>query len=1069
MKNFHLNKIFSLFLAFFMFIDTMSVQVLASFGYSSSFGAPSPSSDWDNDELTYFQETELFNNGYGVRPYDPFCIDTNKNGISDGNEDYDNDGLPNLIEFNMFGTNPTLSDTDGNGNFDSYEDFDGDGYSNYAELYVFFTDSLDFYSKPASGSFPGSGGGGGGSTMGTTDRDGDGLSYIYEQLFGYTDNNVDSDGNGVLDSEEDFDNDGLTNIFEINTYSTDPTLFDTDFDSLSDGDEIKIFITNPNSIDTDKDNLEDGEEVKGYAIIVNGTSVLCSSNPYIPDTDNDGYTDKEEKDGIGIEKYKTNPSKFDTDDDGISDSGEIQIGLNPLNFDTDGNGISDDSETFEYLKEDFSNLLSDVNNLNSDFFEISIEANVAGFVDDSFFASKSVYSEVIKNDALVGGIIDYFYDENLSVDSVNISYKIQSDNSEYEGSADLDVSRLRFFKYFSSEQILLPVKTEVSSIDTITTVADNFGTYCVIDLNKIFNVPLNPIGYDYINGTVPKNSIDFYPETPSEALSKATKWSRNGHYYLYIDSIANNRFNTWEEAESYCESIGGHLATIENLAEEFFIEDLYPHNPGDREYWLGLYCRNVFGNSWGWRWVTSKTMMPYSINQTSDKYYTTYTGNDWDLKYTGNLYSFLKFETPDSARWCIGDFNSSGANNCGLIVEFEPYLSMNDWTLRTIPGDLSLFNFDSDFDGDGIHNWEELNHSEALGDVYASYPDGKGFRKFRNLEDYVDILNDKYYSDNNRDYIKSVFNELTAENDNSNIENNESDIHTYIDFLSYINIPTCVEISSPKDNDSDGDGLLDGSAVIFENRKIAPKDPDPLKSNGPTGVWQKYIEEQKLNQIPHNYAGTYDWNEIYEKELVSTTLGSKILNFLLDDKSTTSENAVLHAQVNTWQSIGGYSDHYDAIFRFFAESNMKREKFPFSVGEETFIIWMWKGDYVNLGGGAETGLYCNSHNGLFGVEQWDAVDFTVPMTLNVYDIKYNGDVECIFNWAPTQPQLWITGFKPSFYDPHVMRMVSLGTIDFIGREDMFNALKIETLNRKNQELKDIMIFDEDGHTVWYIW
>ena len=46
-------------------------------------------------------------------------------------------------------------------------------------------------------------------------------------------------------------------------------------------------------------------------------------------------------------------------------------------------------------------------------------------------------------------------------------------------------------------------------------------------------------------------------------------------------------------------------------------------------------------------------------------------------------------------------------------------------------------------------------------------------------------------------------------------------------------------------------------------------------------------------------------------------------------------------------------------------------------------------------------------------------------------------------------------------------MVSLGTIDFSGHEDMFTSLKENVC--KNDKLKDYMIFDEDGHTIWLIW
>jgi len=36
---------------------------------------------------------------------------------------------------------------------------------------------------------------------------------------------------------------------------------------------------------------------------------------------------------------------------------------------------------------------------------------------------------------------------------------------------------------------------------------------------------------------------------------------------------------------------------------------------------------------------------------------------------------------------------------------------------------------------------------------------------------------------------------------------------------------------------------------------------------------------------------------------------------------------------------------------------MNREKFPFTYGDERLMLWAWKGDYINLGAGAELGIY----------------------------------------------------------------------------------------------------------------
>jgi hypothetical protein len=66
---------------------------------------------------------------------DPFNPDTSGNGISDGDEDFDGDGLSNRCEI-LADTDPTLPDTSGNGVTDNDEDPDLDGLTNADECAV---------------------------------------------------------------------------------------------------------------------------------------------------------------------------------------------------------------------------------------------------------------------------------------------------------------------------------------------------------------------------------------------------------------------------------------------------------------------------------------------------------------------------------------------------------------------------------------------------------------------------------------------------------------------------------------------------------------------------------------------------------------------------------------------------------------------------------------------------------------------------------------------------------------------------------------------------------------------
>lgn len=69
------------------------------------------------------------------------------------------------------------------------------------------------------------------------DSDSDGLPDSWEEMMGLDPNNPDTDGDGILDGDEDYDGDGLSNHDEW-VYGTDPMNPDTDGDGVSDGDEV---------------------------------------------------------------------------------------------------------------------------------------------------------------------------------------------------------------------------------------------------------------------------------------------------------------------------------------------------------------------------------------------------------------------------------------------------------------------------------------------------------------------------------------------------------------------------------------------------------------------------------------------------------------------------------------------------------------------------------------------------------------------------------------------------------------------------------------------------------------
>ncbi|EKN64127.1 VWA domain-containing protein [Schinkia azotoformans] len=106
---------------------------------------------------------------------------------------------------------------------------------------------------------------------------------------------------------------------------------------VSESEEYIIKVLDPMS-DSDDDGLTDQEEMN------------LGTNPSISDTDKDGLSDGEE-----VLMYKTNPLKSDTDEDRLPDQYEIfATGTDPLIIDSDKNGINDSEEDMD--RDNLSNI-----------------------------------------------------------------------------------------------------------------------------------------------------------------------------------------------------------------------------------------------------------------------------------------------------------------------------------------------------------------------------------------------------------------------------------------------------------------------------------------------------------------------------------------------------------------------------------------------------------------------------------------------------------------------------------------------------------------------------------------
>jgi hypothetical protein len=289
--------------------------------------------------------------------------------------DRDQDGVSDLAEVKLFGTNPRSRDTDGDGMPDGYE-----------IGLVYDPNPLDPLTDDAA-----------------ADRDGNNETNLDEFLnSGYTfptpldpatdDAADDRDGDGTNNLDEfqnsDTDNDGLTNNDEISRKPPfDPLDPDMDDDGLTDGEEVNRTVpdpndpnvppaqipapTNPKKPDTDGDGMPDGYEVF--------ISTLDPAQPLDPlvrdgtdDRNGDGETNLDEylgydQDGDGL---TTDEEVNRTVPDPNNPPAQIPAPTNPLNVDTDGdrlvdgadgvvattaypNGIDTDSDSFVDGEADF--------------------------------------------------------------------------------------------------------------------------------------------------------------------------------------------------------------------------------------------------------------------------------------------------------------------------------------------------------------------------------------------------------------------------------------------------------------------------------------------------------------------------------------------------------------------------------------------------------------------------------------------------------------------------------------------------------------------------------------------
>ena len=164
-----------------------------------------------------------------------------------------------------------------------------------------------------------------------------------------------------------------------------------------------------------------------------------------------------------------------------------------------------------------------------------------------------------------------------------------------------------------------------------------------------------------------------------------------------------------------------------------------------------------------------------------------------------------------------------------------------------------------------------------------------------------------------------------------------------------------------------------------------------------------------------------------------TDWAAEIGGTLLDMDS--DEDGVYHARFDCWQQCVGYTRFYDSVFDLFTDMRYNNDGM-FKYKNQNYILWAWKGDYINLGAGAELGFYYGGEdmNSIWQIDK----SLAMPMTLTLKH-KIHGTI--VNNWKDTT--WWITAFNPDYKDIYAVDLTAYYTVEFINDEMFDEFAKVE--------------------------
>ena len=546
------------------------------------------------------------------------------------------------------------------------------------------------------------------------------------------------DSIGTDKNDPDSDDDGLPDGYELIKHGTDPLNIDTDGNGTNDPDE-----------DYDKDGLNELDEYK------NGTDF------HLEDTDGDDLTDGEE-----IHIYGTDPVKVDTDGDGVLDGDEIALGLDPADK-TDGD---------TQIKQEVSEDDIAVNEYN-DVFKLSVELTASNNVNKYIQEGVSDHMGLLADGMFTGVPVHIDYTAG-KVSSGKISFRVVEENAVLEDYA--------VFYLNEEADSFFPVDCEYNEADnTISVSSEYMGDLFLADRNSYLEhfgikeetddsiVEAESAVYNASN----EEETGWITETYEDRSEGADLSDDFGSYRFFNGhAYAVKRVNmNWLDAEAYCESVGGHLATITSAEEEEFIyKEFFENAKLPNIFFLGT----IVKEGQEYKWITGEEYhyASWMERRTDDnRFY------EWANSYAalrgryGILFSSKELDHFDPLKW--EQFYVCEWDNYDFLTDTDNDNRIESLGGNFLPKDFGHINntSDRDYDHDTIPDVDEIDFNairkisgDAIGRItikeynsfygYASCP--KTWRlsmsdtALRQLEDIeiVPVVSNPFSQDTDNDY-----------------------------------------------------------------------------------------------------------------------------------------------------------------------------------------------------------------------------------------------------------------------------------------------------------------------------